>query len=196
MTSPSTPTLSARERMIESAVVLFRRHGVEGTAFSDVIEHSGAPRGSIYHHFPGGKNQLAEEATRHAAEVLTAGLVAAVEAGDPVAALRSMTRLYAEGLDRTDYAIGCPIAAAALEGERSPGASAAAGETFAAWEDLLAGAFRRSGVPRARSRSLATLSVSAIEGAILVARAQRSSAPLQRVGRELEGLAREALARP
>lgn len=180
--------------MIDSAVTLFRKHGVEGTAFSDVIEHSGAPRGSIYHHFPGGKSQLAEEATRRAGRQLSAGIAVSIEAGDPVAALHSMTALYAEGLERTGYAIGCPIAAASVEGERSPGARDAAGETFAEWEDLLARAFRGRGVPAARARSLGTLAVSAIEGALLLARAQRSPKPLERVGRELEAIAREALA--
>ena len=179
--------------MINSAIALFRKHGVEATAFSDVIEHSGAPRGSIYHHFPAGKSQLAEEATRRAGEIFTASIAESTSAGDPVATIRTMTGLYADGLERTGYALGCPIAAASLEGERSPGARDAAGETFAAWEDLLARAFRRRGVPRARSRSLATLAISAIEGAILLARAQRSTEPLKRVGRELEAVARDAL---
>jgi TetR/AcrR family transcriptional repressor of lmrAB and yxaGH operons len=188
MTEPT-----ARDKMIDSAVTLFRRHGVGGTAFSEVIEHSGAPRGSIYHHFPDGKAQLAEEATRRAGERLTAGIAQAVEGGDPVAALRGMVELYSDGLERTSYALGCPIAAASLEGEHSPGARDAAGEIFAAWEELLAGAFRRRGLPRARARSLATLAISSIEGAILLARAQRSNEPLRRVGRELDALALVAL---
>src|ERR687895_2392963 len=78
--------IDPRERMIQSAVVLFRERGVEGTSFSDVLEHSGAPRGSIYHHFPGGKAQLAEEATRYAGELIAAGLAAALREDDPVAA--------------------------------------------------------------------------------------------------------------
>src|SRR5918999_2590410 len=82
------PTMrtDTRERMIRSAAVLFRQRGVEGTAFSDVLAHSGAPRGSIYHHFPGGKAQLAEEATRYAGELIAAGLAAALREDDPVAA--------------------------------------------------------------------------------------------------------------
>src|SRR3954469_23859877 len=83
-----------RARMIDSGVELFRERGVHGTSFSDVLEHSGAPRGSLYHWFPGGKAQLAEEATRYSGEVIAAGLASALEEKDPVAAVRAFARLY------------------------------------------------------------------------------------------------------
>lgn len=73
----------SRERMVRSAAFLFRERGYSGTGFRDVIAHSGAPRGSIYHHFPGGKAQLAEEAVRYAGDFLNAGILAATEGGDP-----------------------------------------------------------------------------------------------------------------
>src|SRR5918995_78876 len=76
--------MAARDRMIESAAVLFRERGVHGTSFSDVLEHSGAPRGSIYHHFPGGKTELAAEAVRWAGDVIVAGTVAALADPDPL----------------------------------------------------------------------------------------------------------------
>ena len=75
--------------MIVSAALLIRERGVEATSFSDVIDHSGAPRGSIYHNFPGGKAQLVEEATRYAGDFTAAGLVAALGSDDPVAATSS-----------------------------------------------------------------------------------------------------------
>src|SRR5919204_6864300 len=84
----------ARERMIESAALLFRRQGIEGTSFADVLEHSGAPRGSIYHHFPAGKSQLAEEATRYAGEYIAAGLAVALDSDDPVAAIRGFATVW------------------------------------------------------------------------------------------------------
>src|SRR5207245_307823 len=56
----------ARQKMIESAALLFRERGIHGTSFADVLAHSGAPRGSVYHHFSGGKTQLAEETIRWA----------------------------------------------------------------------------------------------------------------------------------
>src|SRR5919201_7013446 len=93
----------ARERMIQSAALLFRERGIEGTSFSDVLEHSGAPRGSIYHHFPAGKSQLAEEATRYAGDFIAAGLVTALAGGDPVAAIRAFTASWLEILRRADF---------------------------------------------------------------------------------------------
>lgn len=185
--------LEARQRMIRSAAVLFRRNGVEGTAFSDVIAHSGAPRGSIYHHFPGGKAELAEEATRYAGEYVAAALAAALVEDDPVATLGGFSDVLADGLRSTRFQEGCPVVAAALEGERTPGAREAAGAALGGWEELLADALARNGVQAERARSIATLAIAAIEGAIVLARAQRSPDPIERVGAELQRLASEAL---
>jgi TetR/AcrR family transcriptional regulator, lmrAB and yxaGH operons repressor len=176
----------ARERMIRSAALLFRRQGIEGTSFADVLDHSGAPRGSIYHHFPAGKSQLAEEATRYAGEFIAAGLVAALADDDPLAAIRSFTESWLEVLRSDDFAAGCPILAAAVEGDRLPAAREAAGAAFADWESLLAGAFERKGVAPERARSVASLTVAAIEGGIVMARAQHSTKPLERVATEVE----------
>jgi AcrR family transcriptional regulator len=189
---PTGPESS--ERMIRSAAVLFRRKGVDGTAFSDVIAHSGAPRGSIYHHFPGGKAELAEEATRYAGEYVAAALAKALESDEPVAMISGFSAALAKGLEAGGFEEGCPVVAAALEGRRTPGARAAAGDAIARWEELLAASFERGGVEGERARSVATMVVAAIEGAILLARAKGSIEPIERVGAELERLAGEALA--
>jgi AcrR family transcriptional regulator len=179
--------------MVRSAAVLFRRKGVDGTAFSDVIAHSGAPRGSIYHHFPGGKAELAEEATRYAGEYVAAALAAALAEDDPVATVSGFSAAVGEGLTAGGFEEGCPIVAAALEGSRTPGARAAAGEAIRSWEELLAESFERNDVGAERARSVATMIVAAIEGAIVLARAQGSIEPIERVGAELERLSRAAL---
>jgi AcrR family transcriptional regulator len=180
--------------MIQSAVALFREHGVQGTSFSDVLAHSGAPRGSIYHHFPGGKAQLAEEATQYAGEIIAAGLAAALQEKDPAAAVRSFAGLYRQLLQGSDFAAGCPIVSATLEGDRSAAARDAAGTAFERWQELLADAFAAHGLPPERALSLATLAIAAIEGGIVLARAQRSNAPLERVADELEVLLAGAVA--
>jgi AcrR family transcriptional regulator len=172
--------------MIRSAALLFRRQGIEGTSFSDVLEHSGAPRGSIYHHFPAGKSELAEEATRYAGDFIAAGLVAALAEDDPPAAVRAFTASWLDVLRSDDFAAGCPVVAAAVEGDRTPAARAAAGAAFARWESLLAAAVERSGATPERARSVASLVVAAIEGGIVMARAQRSTEPLERVATEVE----------
>jgi AcrR family transcriptional regulator len=178
--------------MIRSAMLLFRERGIEGTSFADVIEQSGAPRGSIYHHFPGGKAQLAEETTHYAGELIAGGLAAALSEKDPATALARFVESWRNVLTDGDFA-GCPIVAATLEGDRSPGARDRAGAAFARWQELLAGALEGHGVTAERAASLATIAISAIEGAIVLSRAERSVAPLERVGGELERLVREAL---
>src|SRR5690349_23709876 len=89
----------SRDRMIQSAALLFREHGYSGTGFRDVIEHSGAPRGSIYHHFPGGKEQLAAETVTWAASVIERRMERATRSGDPVAALDQFVDSWREVLE-------------------------------------------------------------------------------------------------
>ncbi len=89
------PGLDTRTRMIISATELFRENGYSGTGFRDVVAHSGAPRGSIYHHFPGGKTELAEEAVRLAGDVVAARIERAAADGDPQAMRRRLHRRLA-----------------------------------------------------------------------------------------------------
>jgi AcrR family transcriptional regulator len=184
-------TTSPRQRMIESAMILVAEQGVDSTSFSQVIEHSGAPRGSIYHHFPGGKAQLMEEATRHGGDLIANGLSAAREQEDPVAAVDSVVDFWRSAMRSSDYAVGCPVVAATVEG--APGISAAANEAFQRWQELHRETLQRAGVPEERARSVATLLVAAIEGAVVLARAQASSEPLERVVDELHALLHDAL---
>jgi AcrR family transcriptional regulator len=175
----------ARTRMIQSAALLFRERGIEGTAFADVLERSGAPRGSVYHHFPGGKQQLAEEATRWAGDFMTASIAAAIERDEPLALIENFTRVWIEIVRQSDFEAGCPIVAATLEGRRTPAARAAAATAFGNWEELIAGAIQRHDIPADRAHSLATLIIASVEGAVVLARAERSTAPLERVASEL-----------
>jgi TetR/AcrR family transcriptional regulator, lmrAB and yxaGH operons repressor len=172
--------------MIRSAALLMRERGVDATSFSEVLSRSGAPRGSIYHHFPRGKAQLIEEATRYAGEFTASGLAAALAQDDPVAAVRVFATGWIAILRESKFGAGCPILAASLEGERSPAARDAAAAAFTRWEELLASALEPHGLAPARARSVATLAISAIEGAVVLARATRSAAPLERVADELE----------
>jgi AcrR family transcriptional regulator len=180
--------------MIWSAALLMRKHGVEGTSFSEVIERSGASRGSIYHHFPGGKAQLIEEATRYAGDFIASGLATALGQDDPAAAIGEFVAGWTALLRRSNYAAGCPVVAASLEGQRLPSVRDAAGSAFARWQDILTQALARHVPDDARARSLATLVISAVEGAVVLVRAQQSAEPLERVGRELERVLTDALA--
>jgi TetR/AcrR family transcriptional repressor of lmrAB and yxaGH operons len=183
-----------RERMIESALVLMGEHGVEATSFSQVIERSGAPRGSIYHHFPGGKEQLIAEATRYAGDVVANLMTEAVEQhDDPVAAVDAIIGFWRTVLYDSDFAAGCPVIAATLESEHSPAAREAAREAFERWEQLYTEMLTRAGVPEERARSLGSIAISAVEGAVILSRARHSNGPLERVVDELRKLFHDAI---
>jgi AcrR family transcriptional regulator len=175
-----------RQRMIQSAALLMRERGIEATSFTDVLELSGAPRGSIYHHFPDGKSQLVEEATKYAGDYVAGGLAAALAGDSPVDAFKRFASLWRGILAESNFGAGCPVVAATLEGDRSPGARDAAGAAFARWEELLGGAIESQGVEAKRASSLATLIVAAIEGGVILSRAEQSIEPLERVVVELE----------
>jgi AcrR family transcriptional regulator len=176
--------------MTASAVALIRERGVAATSFADVLAHSGAPRGSIYHHFPGGKSQLIEEATRSAADQLTDRIQRILDSGDTLTAIRSLVHVWRRGLEATGYVAGCPIVAAALGTESS--ARAIAGESFERWSEMIGARLVGDGVDPARAVTLATMFVSALEGGLILAQAQRSAAPLDAVVGELELICRAA----
>jgi AcrR family transcriptional regulator len=183
----------SRQRMVTSAALLFREQGYSGTGFRDVVEHSGAPRGSIYHHFPGGKAELAEETVRWAGDVIARRLDRATRDADPVAALRTFVAAWREVLETSDFRAGCPVVAVAVEADAGDGAVMAAGDAFAEWERLIAGTLCDAGVARAEAARLATLVVAAIEGAIVLCRARGTIRPLTTVGRELETTMKAAI---
>ena len=177
----------ARQRMLESGATLFRERGVSATAFADVLAHSGAPRGSVYHHFPGGREQFSAEVVAYAGRALSRRISAAA----PLGGHRLVDLLvdhWQEVLAGTDLRGGCPVAAAASEAAADPGARDAAGAAFAHWTDRLERALVADGVVAARARSLATLLLAAFEGAVLLARAQGSTAPVEAVRDELHAV--------
>lgn len=177
---------ASRERMVRSAALLFREHGYSGTGFRDVIAHSGAPRGSIYHHFPGGKAQLAAEAVAWAAGAVAARLDAALaQERDAAGVLRAFLDQWREVLERSDFRAGCPIVAVTVETDVPPELVAAAAAAFGGWQELLTARLERAGIEPARAAGLATLAVAAIEGAVVLCRARRDTQPLDAVEAEL-----------
>ena len=184
-----------RERMIRAAIDLYREHGMGGTGFTDVLDATGAARGAIYHHFPGGKDELAAEVVATSGRDLLHFVERLLEKHTPGDAIRRFSAWFAEQLERTDMAFGCPIAPpvleAALESDAIAGASATA---FDAWRDELSRALRGEGVPSARARALGETVFAGLEGALILCRAHRSSRPIRDVGAELARLLDDAVA--
>ncbi len=174
--------------MVASAALLIRERGAHPTAIADVLEHSGAPRGSAYHYFPGGRTQLLCEAIDYTADYV-ADKIGQAPSGP--ALLDGMVRFYRKNLIETDFRAGCPVVAVAVEaGERdapSPVIDRAAA-TFDRWNDLIAQRLVDDGMPAKRAKDLAVFVTAALEGAIVLARAARDIAPLDVVHRQLRGL--------
>ena len=175
-----------RERMTRSAASLFGERGFSGTGLRDVIAHSSTPRGSIYHHFAGGKAELAREAVRHAADAVAAAVGDAARGGDPIAALHAWVDYWRETLRENDFRAGSAVLAVAAEPDEQTGARAAAAAAFDGWAEAFAATLQDAGVKRKKAARLAMLAVTAIEGAVVVSRARRDTLALDRVGRELE----------
>lgn len=173
---------TARERLLAGAIQLMARDGVAGMGVAELIEHSKVSRRSVYVNFPRGKAELVADATKSAGEIITGVLEKLVQQAPVSSALASLGALVgAHVVACSDYTMGCPIAAATLGRSEAPEASQAAHAAFAQWVDLLAGRLEKDGVDPCETESLATAIVAAVEGAVLMSLAARSTDPLDRV---------------
>lgn len=179
-----------REAMLGSAIRLFRERGVGDTSFADVLEASGAPRGSVYHYFPGGKKQLVSEAIESAGGYVAANFERSEDG--PAEMVDRFARFYMRELEKTDYREGCPLMAAAVAGAKEEAAVPAA-RAFSQIQDSLTASLVEAGVKKPRASSLATLAISAIEGSIVLSRAEKSVKPLDQTRRELREIYSAAL---
>jgi AcrR family transcriptional regulator len=180
------PGTDVREQMTRSAALLFGERGFSGTGLRDVIAHSSTPRGSIYHHFAGGKAELAREAVRHAADAVAASVADAARGGDPIATLHAWVDYWRDALRESGFRAGSAVLAVAAEPDEQTGARAAAAAAFDGWADAFAATLQGAGVKRKKAARLAMLAVTAIEGAVVVSRARGDTLALDQVDRELE----------
>lgn len=169
----------SRSRMIHAAAELFRQRGYHATTFSDVVRESGAPRGSTYFHFPGGKQELAREAIARAGDEVEEMVdEAARHADDPASLVRAMAQILTSRLERSGYQSGCAIATMVLElAPRDEAFSADFDSVFARWRAALVTRFEPLGITPGRAAALADLTISAFEGAAVLSRAARSTEP-------------------
>ena len=179
-----------RERMIEAAVTALRRHGVAGMSFTEVLRDSGAARGAIYHHFPGGKSELvarAAEINGHQVRERLAGLPADSPAGVVAAFLdlvRPVVAASAQGC-------GCAVAAVTVDSGLEPGEQdlrQVADAAFTGWTEQLAERLTASGLEPGRARDLATTLIVLLEGAHVLCRASADLEPFERAARTAASL--------
>jgi TetR/AcrR family transcriptional repressor of lmrAB and yxaGH operons len=179
-------------KTLAAAVKLFRQQGYHGTALNDILAAAGSPRGSLYFHFPGGKEEIGESALTLAGEAVRQGIVRAAEASDSTEMfLTRVARAMAADLEKSDYQEGCPIATTALEtSAQSEVLGEATSAAFRKWEIEISSGLERFGMTGDEADQVATMVLSQLEGALLLARTYRSPEPLQRAEEALKLLAR------
>ncbi|MDX8433356.1 TetR/AcrR family transcriptional regulator [Mesorhizobium sp. M4B.F.Ca.ET.215.01.1.1] len=182
-----------RARILETTGLLLRQRGYHGTSLNDILSASAAPRGSLYFHFPGGKDQLVIEVTRASVAEVTERLGAALAAEDnPAVSVRHIYQSVATMLEENQFSLGCPIAPVVLDSP-TPELAELCRSAFEQWIGLLRQAFVRAGVPERRAQALALLVESSLEGLMVIARATRDHGPLTAVADEVTALVEAAV---
>jgi TetR/AcrR family transcriptional repressor of lmrAB and yxaGH operons len=173
--------------MVSTMGRLMQAQGYAATGLNQVVADSGAPKGSLYHYFPQGKEQLAAEAVRAAGEQAAAAFRQAfVTEADAVAALRAVVAWLEQELVRSDYLYGCPIATVALEAaSQSPAIREACRLAYRSWRTVISTGLQVDGRSPDDADADAVLTLSAIEGALLLSRTERSVEPLVIVNQRL-----------
>jgi AcrR family transcriptional regulator len=186
---------TTKERIVTAGAELFRRQGYSGTGVKQIVAAAQAPFGSLYHHFPGGKEQIGEEAIRWSGAMYARlGPEIFDLAPDVATGVEDFFAGAARTLVETDYADACPIATIALEvASTSEPLRQATADVFAMWIDGLAPRFVAAGVPEERAHELAVAMIAALEGAFVLARAGRTTEPLRIAGAMVAQSVRDAL---
>jgi TetR/AcrR family transcriptional regulator, lmrAB and yxaGH operons repressor len=174
----------ARARMVRSAATLIRERGIHGTGLREVVARSGGPRGSLGRFFPGGKTQLVSEAIDVALAELFGDLERTLgDAETFPEAIRVIVAPWRRLLVDHDFALGCPLAATICDAADNDSLRAHVSESFNGWRAQVADAYTRFGAPPAEAEAHATVLMAALEGALILARAQRKVEPLDTVER-------------
>jgi len=185
-----------KDRIVGAGAELFRRQGYAGTGVKQIVAEANAPFGSLYHFFPGGKEQLAAEVIRFSGGMYAQVVVEAIApAKDPLHLVDLFFSGAAQHLRETDYEDACPIATVALEvASTSEPLRQATAEVFEGWIAGLAASLRSVGVPEDRSRELSLAMLLSLEGAFVLSRAGRTTEPLEVAGRAMAQVVGNALA--
>lgn len=185
-----------RERIVSASADLLRRRGYTGTGVKQIAAAAGAPFGSLYHFFPGGKEQLGAETIRWSGRMYGQLLPLIFDASpDPVTGVQAFFAAAADQMEDSGYADGCPIATVALEvSSSSEPLRQACADVFGSWIQAATRRFTAAGLPEAAARQLAIGLLAALEGAFVLSRALRSTEPLTIAGEQAAAAVATALA--
>ena len=168
---------TTKDRILDATAELFRRYGYTGTGMKQIVAQAQAPFGSIYHFFPGGKEQLGQDVIRRSGRMYQDLFTTIVgSAPDVLAGVQNLFSGAAEVLRQSDYADACPIATVALEvASTSEPLREATADVFESWIAAGTACFADAGVPRSQARQLAIQLIAVLEGAFILCRATRTT---------------------
>jgi TetR/AcrR family transcriptional regulator, lmrAB and yxaGH operons repressor len=173
----------SREQMIEGALSLLAQQGLQATSFSEVLKLTKAPRGSIYHHFPGGKDELVSEALK-LLEKRTIKSIQALDSADPEKIVEGFLGLWRYLLTTYNFSTGCSAVAVTVA-TNSPELLKQSESIFESWQKVLSKKFINAGITPKQSAEFATTLIAASEGAVVMARSAKSMEPFERVSTQL-----------
>jgi AcrR family transcriptional regulator len=189
-----------RDRVVRSAAQLIRRKGVSGTGMREIVTEADAPRGSLQHYFPGGKEEIVSDALLWSGDVAARRVersLRELKSRTPSALLASIVDTWRRELIAEEFAAGCPLVAAAADtAATSEQLRQVLKRAFDGWLAPLSRSLVDLGVPRERADNLAVVVIAALEGAIILARIRRDLTPFDaligELGPLLDGSARPA----
>jgi AcrR family transcriptional regulator len=186
--------VDTRERLVTAGVRLFQRQGLAATGIKQILSEADAGFSSLYHHFPGGKDDLAAEVIRTAGAIYQQHVETVWDgASDPVSAMAAIFKGAATALEVSGYADVCPVATVAMEvASTNEPLRMATAEVFTAWTAAAQSRLRRAGIGQADARKLASTIVGLLEGAFMLCRASKTTAPMLAAGQAAVALVRAA----
>ncbi len=178
-----------RKAIVQSAVKLFREKGYAATGLNEILADSGAPKGSLYHHFPGGKEELGKAAVKAAGEVVTETLRSLAKSEtSPAQFVRAYADLLARWMEQSRYTSGCPISTTLLEmAPTSSLISAAGAEAMNDWIAVIEDVYAHTEGRSTDAKDQAVSFIAAIEGALILAKTLRSTGPIRAVEKQFAG---------
>lgn len=185
-----TTSRTKRDDILDTTIRLMERQGYHATGLNQIIRESVTPKGSLYHYFPGGKEELATEAIELMAENVSGHISNKLnEYADPAAGVESMLLMIGGFMEKSDFHHGGPLTTVASETATTNATlNAACRDAFQCWQDTFASYLRKHGMTEADADELGALIFAATEGAIIVCRTQKSTVTLRQIARQLRDL--------
>ncbi len=185
---------NSRERIILTACQLLEQQGFHASGLNQIVEESGAPKGSLYHYFPGGKTEIAVQAVEYAAAQTVQRIERHLNTQRGAAGVRSLVETIAGRVEQSNFQAGGPLMTVALETvHASPPINQACRQAYQQLQETFARRLEQDGIRAERARLLAEFIVAAIEGAVLLSRTQHSGAALRNAAVFLEQVIRTEL---